>query len=192
MRGGRVELGDPADLPFTIKCDDEPARMAELTHPAGFIMGANMTMRRDVVGRIGLFDERFGAGAPFHAAEDTDYVYRAYRAGIPVEYVPDMAVRHFHGRRTEQSIARLNHGYQVGNGALYAKHVRDLRLLRHFYWDCKTMLRAICSGHNTYDAALGLTYTDVIAANLKGMALFGIETLRAGPRGPGEHREHAR
>ena len=135
IRGGRVELGDPRDLPFTIKIDLVPAVYDGISHPGGFIHGCNMAMRRDVIARIGAFDPAFGAGAAFKAAEDTEYVYRAHRAGIDIEYVPDCLVYHHHGRRHQDDIARLARTYAEGNGALYAKYARDPQLLRHLYWD---------------------------------------------------------
>jgi GT2 family glycosyltransferase len=47
-----------------------------------------------------IFDERFGAGTNIPAGEDTDYIYRAYLADVTIEYVPDMAVFHHHGRKS--------------------------------------------------------------------------------------------
>ena len=52
---------------------------------------------------------------------DTDYGMRAYLAGFPVEYVPDVIVKHFHGRRDAKSVRRLVEKYCVGGGAVYAK-----------------------------------------------------------------------
>src|SRR5438445_517974 len=77
IRGGRVELGDPRDLPFTIKRSRVRERLTPDVHPGGFVLGCNMTMPRDVAARIGWFDERFGAGGPLRSAEDTDSLVRA-------------------------------------------------------------------------------------------------------------------
>src|SRR5262249_36503928 len=69
VRGGRVELGDPHDLPCTIKSNMERRRLDRRQRamlniaPAGFILGCNMAMRRVVFDKLGSFDERFGAGA---------------------------------------------------------------------------------------------------------------------------------
>lgn len=70
--GGRILLGDPADLPVTVKLEDHPMIAPASGFPGGFVMGANLAFTADVRDRVGLFDERFGAGAPFRAAEDTD------------------------------------------------------------------------------------------------------------------------
>lgn len=178
MRGGRVELGDPTDMPFSIKLENHKMVMNDMSHPGGFIIGANMTMKREVVDKLGLFDVRFGAGAPFKAAEETDYIYRAQRAGIPVEYVPDLVVQHFHGRKAKEEIVRLNEGYHIGGGALYAKYVTQWQLLRHFYWDAKKCFREFFGGP-AYDAKAGLSYRTVFAGNVKGMALYAGNAVRS-------------
>jgi len=112
------------------------------------------------------------------AGEETDYIYRAHRAGIPVEYVPDMIVRHFHGRKDRASITRLNDGYNIAGGALYAKHIRDATLLRHFYWNWKNGVRGLITGKNVYDDTFGWTYSTLICSTVKGMILYWYEALR--------------
>jgi glycosyltransferase involved in cell wall biosynthesis len=79
LRGGRIELGDPTDLPFTI--NTSPTRThwslaensARRSGIAGLINGCNMTMRRALAERIGPFNENFGPGSPIGSGEDTDY-----------------------------------------------------------------------------------------------------------------------
>jgi GT2 family glycosyltransferase len=177
IRGGRVELGDPRDLPYTIKTEDAPEVYDGQRHPGGFIHGCNMAMSRDVVERIGVFDPDFGAGAQFRSAEDTEYIYRAHRAGLRVEYVPDCIVYHHHGRRSRAEILGLARGYAVGNGALYAKYIRDRRLLRYLYWDLKGCLREACGGASM-DASLGLTFRANVAGCLSGMARYAWRAAR--------------
>jgi GT2 family glycosyltransferase len=182
IRGGRVALGDPRDLPFTIKLADRPARMMRGTHPGTVVLGCNMVIPRAVLDRLGGFDERFGAGTRLRAAEDADYVYRAHLAGIAVEYVPDMAVSHFHGRRRPAEIARLNAGYALGNGALYAKHLRRGWLIRHLGWDLRRAWAELFGGERM-DRALGLTYRRMLMRNVQGMALYWIGACRHPPSG---------
>jgi len=110
--------------------------------PGGFVMGANMAFTADVITRIGPFDERFGAGAPFLAAEDTDFLFRALGAGIPVRYDPRPVVDHHHGRRDPKDLIRLLAGYSFGDGALYAKHLlRDRRILSAIREDLRNLKR---------------------------------------------------
>jgi len=172
IRGGRIELGDPTDLPFTIKVEGHSARLEHGTHPGGFISGCNMTMSRDVVRRLGLFDERFGVGSAFRSAEDTDYVYRALLAGVAVEYVPDMAVLHFHRRRTPDEIRLVHAAYQFGNGALYAKYgISSPSLLKFFYWDIRKALKETTGGPH-FHPLLGLSHRSIVGNNLLGMAAY--------------------
>lgn len=60
--GGRVEIGDARNLPFTIKRPPVRERLTPDVHPGGFVLGCNMTMYGDLAARIGLLDERLGPG----------------------------------------------------------------------------------------------------------------------------------
>ena len=178
LRGGRVELGDPLDLPITIKTDDEAAEYAHPTHPGGFIHGANMAMPRTVVDRLGPFDERFGAGTKLQAGEDTDYIIRASAAGLRVQYVPDMAVLHFHGRRDQETARRLYAGYMRANGALYVKHLWDSPLLiRHLWWDIKHWYGE-SRGQEKFLPEADIGYGETVVGNVIGMGQFAASQVR--------------
>lgn len=181
IRGGRVEIGDPRDLPFTIKRSPVRARLTQDVHPGGFVLGCNMTMHRDVAARIGRFDERFGAGGPLRSAEDTDYLVRAVLLGIPVEYVPDMTIYHHHGRRDRKAIEKLHRDYSMGNGGLCLKHIRHAPwLLRHFYWSMRAALRELGKGP-LFDRELKLSHWPIIGMNLLGAAKFAVLLLAKSP-----------
>jgi glycosyltransferase involved in cell wall biosynthesis len=175
IRGGRVERGDPRDLAFTIKTDPMPARLRYDVHPGGFILGCNMAMTREIIERIGTFDERFGAGSPFKAAEETDYFYRAYLAGIPVEYQPDMVVFHYHGRRDVGELRKLHHGYSVGNGALHAKH--GWSLFKYSCRDIRDSIAELVFGKRHYRAELGISYGSVVIGSAIGVMLYWKSSL---------------
>jgi glycosyltransferase involved in cell wall biosynthesis len=157
--GGRILLGNPADLPVTIKLEDHDMVAPSGGFLGGFVMGANLAFTADVVALTGPFDERFGAGAPFVAAEDTDFLFRAAGLGVAVLYNPRIVVDHHHGRHDTVEETRLLAGYSFGDGALYAKYlfsdrralfaiaadIFDVRLdvirpvtthvgIKHFYW----------------------------------------------------------
>lgn len=119
--GGRVELYDDRDLPVTIKTS--PVREQFTSHAMlqGFMHGCNMIIGRQVFDRIGLFDVRLGAGTGLAAAEDTDLIYRAFKANIPVSYDPGPVVFHDHGRTDPAELDRLMRGYMLGYGALAMK-----------------------------------------------------------------------
>ncbi|MDX8480738.1 glycosyltransferase [Mesorhizobium sp. VK24D] len=182
IRGGRVEIGDARDLPFTIKRCDKRERLTPSVHPGGFVLGCNMTMHRDVAARIGPFDERFGAGGPLRSAEDTDYLVRAMLAGMAVEYVPDMTIFHHHGRRGRKAIDRLHRDYHFGNGALCLKHIRRAPwLLRHFYWATRGALRELVGGPR-FDQELRLSHWPIVLMNLAGAAKFALLPLTGRPQ----------
>jgi glycosyltransferase involved in cell wall biosynthesis len=153
LRGGRIELGDSSDLPLTVKTNDTPMRWNRRNNSArnfpiaGQISGCNMTMPRAVVDKLGPFDERFGPGGIIPSGGDTDYLFRAYLAYITLAYVPDMAVVHFHGRKTIDVGRKLLQNYQIGNGALLVKHVwKHPNLARQSYWDAKQAIKEILAG----------------------------------------------
>jgi glycosyltransferase involved in cell wall biosynthesis len=172
IRGGRVELGNADDLPFTVKRSPSCERFGPSVHPGGFVLGCNMTMHREVATRVGRFDERFGAGSSLRSAEDTDYLVRAYLLGIPVEYVPNMTVFHHHGRKDRQSIEILHRNYSLGNGGLCLKHFRNAPwLLRHFCWTVRGACRELVGGP-LFDSELRLSHWPIVVMNLRGAAKF--------------------
>jgi GT2 family glycosyltransferase len=99
----------------------DPATDADV--PAGMgAAGANLAMRREVVESVGPFDELLGAGAPFQAAEETDYLLRAEALGVCMYSSPAIVMHHTHGYRYGALAAyRLLRNYARGNGALAAK-----------------------------------------------------------------------
>lgn len=181
IRGGRVELGDPADLPLTIKTSDHRERYVSGRFPGGFIHGCNLVIPRTVIGRIGAFDPRFGAGAPLRSAEDTDFILRAHRAGFAIEYVPDMRVLHFHGRRSDADAAALILAYSHGNGAIYAKHGLRLRWLLKFpFWTARSAWRD-WRGDREAPQPL-ISEVRILMANLAGAKSFLRHCLSGGLR----------
>ena len=53
-------------------------------------------LRRQVVKRVGSFDERLGLGSeePWASGEEIDYLIRAVRSGARIRYDPSLTVRH--------------------------------------------------------------------------------------------------
>ncbi|MCC4234760.1 glycosyltransferase [Sphingobium soli] len=140
--GGRILLGNPLDLPVTIKIEDHPMILHPEAFPGGFVMGANLALTATVVDRVGFFDDRFGSGACFQAAEDTDYLFRAAGLGCDIRYDPSFAVDHHHGRRRGSEEKALLASYSFGDGALYAKHcLSDRRIWRAIGDDVRLLSR---------------------------------------------------
>ena len=140
--GGRVELYDLRDLPITIRTSRERLVLSKGADVFSFIAGCNMAIRREVLDKVGEFDTKLGPGSPADAADDPDYVYRAFRMGSCVEYVPDILVFHNHGRRSSLDAKALTRNYLRGRGSFYAKHILggDKDALKMAYWE----LRPLC------------------------------------------------
>jgi glycosyltransferase involved in cell wall biosynthesis len=188
LRGGRVELGDPTDLPITIRTATTRQRLNRRTNPAtrdsiiGGILGCNMTMRRALVERLGPFDERFGEGSSSESGEDSEYLFRAYLAGFTLEYVPDMTVFHYHGRKQKTVGYKLYRAYSISTGALYAKYLfKQPSLCLPFYWDIKKSIREIVSGTNLFYPIIGFSFKHKVAYAVLGALRFLLISQRTRP-----------
>jgi len=187
LRGGRVELGDPSDLPITIITAQTLRRWNRKINSARYenlgncLAGCNMTMSRGVVEKLGDFDWKFST-KDIPAGEDADYVYRAYVAGITIEYVPDMVVFHHHGRKTPDEGNRLFRNYMIGIGALYAKHFfRDPNLCRQFYWDGKNAVKEVFTGRNHFWKEIGFFTKHKVAYNIMGAYKYLLLSVKGQP-----------
>ena len=176
IRGGRILLGSPEDLAITIKTSTESATLVPGMRPGGFIMGANLVFPRRLLNRIGYFDERFGAGGRYLSAEDTDFFYRASLCGLPVIYEPLLIVEHFHGRRYDHERKQLFHGYAIGNGAFYAKHLfRNADAARQMYFQLRNVLQRL--PHLREERADFMINITELVGNLTGMTKFAVDHL---------------
>ena len=133
---GRVELYDPSHYPITINTSLDPAILDGLGTSGSSLIGCNLAFRRSLVERIGVFDPRFGAGAPLRSAEDTDFAFRALRKGCRIAYTPDVLLYHNHKRVTHDQVMRLRRSYTYGEGAMLMKYLLagDGTGARWFYW----------------------------------------------------------
>jgi GT2 family glycosyltransferase len=102
------------------------------------LYGGNMACTRFAVLGIGGFDEQLTT-----SAEDNDLGYRWLRAGGRIRYDPEMIVWH-HDWRTPEQLERLYARYAHGQGAFYAKHLRqgDARILRFLLRDLLYVVRS--------------------------------------------------
>jgi GT2 family glycosyltransferase len=115
---GRVTPAGDDTVEFCAVTSDEPRiyRRPQLrAHP---LIGGNMGVSMANVHRIGPFDEH----PALHAAEDSDWGYRALRLGIPIMYRPEVVVRHFNWRNEHQRADRYR-DYSRSQGAFYGKHL---------------------------------------------------------------------
>jgi len=58
----------------------------------GYIVGAAMFFKKDLIQKIGYFDERF-----FFYAEDADFCLRTHKAGLDVVFIPSSHIVHYRG-----------------------------------------------------------------------------------------------
>jgi glycosyltransferase involved in cell wall biosynthesis len=85
--------------------------------------GAVMSFRRDVLLRLGGFDEVMGAGQLLAGAEDLDIFVRILRSGEHIVHDETCVVRHAN-TRVGDAYVELHHGYGLGLGALIGKWLR--------------------------------------------------------------------
>jgi len=81
------------------------------------VCGACLLIRRVVIERIGLLDERF-----FMYGEDLDWCMRAREAGWTVRYEPSIVVQHQHGAASRQRPLRTTIHFFRAMDLFYRKH----------------------------------------------------------------------
>jgi len=179
MLGGRVELYDQRDRPTTTRTSRERRTIASSMDLDG-IIGCNMAVRRSALEAIGPFDVGLGGGTGAGAGEDVDFVYRGLRAGLRVEYSPDVVVYHNHGRRTDAQVKALTRAYTVARGALFCKYLmaRDRGMLPRIRQDLLFHARVLVG--------------DIRAARFPGRALRHYGQLAVGATYWFRHRLGAR
>jgi GT2 family glycosyltransferase len=84
------------------------------------VCGACMLVRREVLERIGLLDERF-----FMYGEDLDWCLRARDAGWSVRYEPSVVVQHQHGAASRKRALRTTFHFFRAMDIFYRKHYVD-------------------------------------------------------------------
>jgi glycosyltransferase involved in cell wall biosynthesis len=85
---------------------------------------ANMSLRRSMLDRIGLFDPFLGAGAPLRSGGEPDFLFRALKQGFKVVNAKEVLVEHLGVRAPGEETARLLKNYASGTGAAFFKYVR--------------------------------------------------------------------
>lgn len=136
---GRVRPhGHPDVVPSTI---DDPVRREYVGRPGFVLYTQCMSLRRANVLGFGGFD-----GQIRPSAEDNDLSYRWLRAGRRIRYEPDFIVWH-HDWRTREQLQRLYVNYGIGQGMVYAKHLRggDLVMALYLLSDLYAILRGVAA-----------------------------------------------
>jgi cellulose synthase/poly-beta-1,6-N-acetylglucosamine synthase-like glycosyltransferase len=96
-------------------------------YPCGagiFGAGCNMAFRREVLLKVGGFDEALDTGGPLPGGGDLDIFYRVIRAGYPLVYEPKYLVFHQH-RRDLAGLRRQYWSWGLGFMAFVVKSYRQ-------------------------------------------------------------------
>jgi len=59
-----------------------------------YFMGSAHVLSRNVINKVGNYDERFGIGAKYYGSEETDIFFRLKAAGEDVLYLPSLVFYH--------------------------------------------------------------------------------------------------
>lgn len=123
--------------------------LSKITHPCNagkFGAGCNMVFPRELLLRIGLFDEALDTGKPLPGGGDLDIFFRVLRANKPLIYEGSMAVYHRH-RRDYQGLRRQMWTWGLGFMAFVMKTYESDR-------DSRFKLRMMVLGFFTYMARM--------------------------------------
>ena len=127
------------------------------------VISFTLFLRRELVGRVGGFDERLGLGseATWSSGEEVEYVVRALRAGARIEYDPTLVVTHALKRYSPAELRAVGRrdGASVG------------WILRHHGYGRRTTARMLVRPLGGIGAALArgdLTRASFHAATLSG------------------------
>jgi len=138
---GRVEMvDDNAVMIVVTSLKPEIYRHPSLKYDP--LSSGNMGASMSVFNRVGLFEERL------RTSEDGEWAYRVLRAGIPIQYAPNIVVRHF-GWRDETGRYRQYKAYAHGHGSFYGKYLRQgdmfiaLRVLVHHFRSARRLLLGV-------------------------------------------------
>jgi len=123
VTGAVLPLGPTGPIPTSTGRSTQPRRHVRTVEVSRVGHGANMAVRRALLGELGGFDELLGAGAPLRSADDWDLFLRVLRAGHEIAYVPAAAVAHEQWRSDREAL-RTRYGYALGAGALGVKALR--------------------------------------------------------------------
>lgn len=90
--------------------------------------GANMALRKSVLARVGMFDERLDGGMPTRSGGDHDMFARILSSGYRIVYDPAAVSWHRH-RRTKDELIDTVYGYGVGVYAMWTGMLIERREL---------------------------------------------------------------
>lgn len=122
----------------------------DATYTVGAINGAFMMARREVLEKVGLFDESF-----FMYGDDLDLCIRVAKAGYKIVYDGRVAITHLKGVSVARDFEQMSHAIFDANRDVYLKHFNPSgsRWVRMKYyaafgaWKHLALMRARLSGY---------------------------------------------
>ena len=126
--GRVVALGEQAPGMFCPSLmEDRERRVVEAPAVPQVSLGSgnNMSFRKDVFRRIGLFVETLGPGTHMKSGEDTEFTYRVLRQRLKCVYAPEALVHHDNWLSLAQ-FQGLASDYLLGGSAALAKFALHL------------------------------------------------------------------
>ena len=84
-----------------------------------YFMGSNHILKKEIIDKIGLYDEVFGAGSKYPAAEESDLFFRMKKRNLRIAYVPELIFYH----PVTGIAAEKVYGYYQACGAMLVKQV---------------------------------------------------------------------
>ncbi len=107
-------------------------------YPCGagaFGVGCNMAFRREILQKLGGFDEALDTGAPLPGGGDLDIFYRVIRADYPLVYEPQYLVFHQHRQEYKKLRCQYYRSWGMGFMAFAVKSYQSDPPQR-FNWRC--------------------------------------------------------
>ncbi len=138
---GRVIAGETEQNSTKSRLHDEETNekvyQKKVITPIFIMSGCNMAFEKNIINRLGYFDEIFGPGSPFLSSDDNEWSYRALSMGYKIFYEPAAIVTHRSWRSPEQDLQQMQ-SYGYATGAFFAK-METISKLDYFYHYCKLM-----------------------------------------------------
>lgn len=124
VTGRILPLGEPPPGAYAVSLREsvDPADYRGRTVPWHVGSGGNLAATRELLQRVGGWNECLGPGSGGRAAEDAELLYRLLKSGDLVRYEPAAVVRHEWQLRERRLATRWSYGY--GTGALLALQLR--------------------------------------------------------------------
>lgn len=85
---------DPIKNQFYSQCFSDSNCKSLNRFEFSYFMGSAHVFKKSILEKIGLYDENFGAGAKYPAAEESDMFFRLKRQGEKVVYLPELIFYH--------------------------------------------------------------------------------------------------